>query len=58
MSTYRVTATLMVDAAGASGVDDSTKVETTARAGLAELPAIAARYGFTITSSDVTVEPA
>ncbi|HWM34841.1 MAG TPA: hypothetical protein VNR36_11440 [Pseudolysinimonas sp.] len=54
MTAYRVTATLTVEMA--SG--DTAQLEATAKAGLAELPAIASRYGVTITASDVTVEPA
>ena len=52
MTAYRVTATLTVEAPEGANLDE------TAKAGLAELPAIASHYGFTITDSDVTVEPA
>jgi hypothetical protein len=58
MTAYRVTATLTVEATGASGEDGRAKVEATAQAGLGELPAIAARYGYTVITSDVTVESA
>lgn len=52
MTDYTVTATVTVS--GSEG--DRAKIEAAVQAGLKELPAVASRYGFTVTDSSASVE--
>jgi hypothetical protein len=52
MTDYTVRATITVS--GQPG--DEAKIRAAVEAGLAELPSLATRYGFTVTSTDATVD--
>lgn len=54
MTTYTVHATITVEGDAA----DRAKIQAGLDAGLKELPAVASRYGFTITDASATIDEA